>query len=52
MVEFVIQRAEYLEFDRSLRAERGGQVDEWEQMLREWEVDPRKPNPYLSKKKG
>ncbi|KAJ2970129.1 hypothetical protein NUW54_g12800 [Trametes sanguinea] len=39
--------ADFAAFDRRLRQERAADVAAWERMVADWEVDRRKPNPYI-----
>ncbi|KAL1947382.1 hypothetical protein VTO73DRAFT_14343 [Trametes versicolor] len=40
-------REHFAAFDRRLRQERPADVSNWEKMLRNWESDHKKPNPYV-----
>ncbi len=40
-------RDDFNAFDRRLRRERPADVTSWERMLRNWENDHKKPNPYV-----
>lgn len=43
---FVEHHESFQAFDESLQKEASVQVDEWEDMLKVWEVDHSRPNPY------
>ncbi|KAG6806094.1 hypothetical protein H0H92_012730 [Tricholoma furcatifolium] len=47
--EAIVHRQAFVLFTESLQNEHSGDLHAWEKMLREWEADQSKPDPYLVK---